>query len=227
MASSELVSNIADLEANVKRREDTDVVMSFPKWFILSLITLGIVGIYVLYKLIKRRNEHFKRQKRVMENIESIVKAVSEKRDSDITLDLAKMSRAIRDAREEETEKSAALWVILSFVTGIAGLYIYYFLMKDVYRHSRRQNDIIEGCTGALSTLGVSTTGISTASGYQYQVPKRSFALYIILTIITLGIFGIYWLYVIFKDWNEHFKTQWQLEDEILTSIKSLTQQSK
>ena len=225
MDSSELIPNLADLEASIKRREDTDAVLSFPKWFILSLITLGIVWVYVLYKLIKRRNEHFKRQIRVMEHIESIIKAVSEKRDVDITLDFTKMSRASRDVRDEETEKSAVLWVILTFVTGIAGLYIYYFLTKDVYTHSRRQSDFFEGCKGALSTLGISTTGISTATRDQYQVPKRSFALYIILTVITLGIFGIYWVYIIFKDWNEHFKTQWRLEDEILTVMKSLTQQ--
>ena len=53
MTSSELTSSLTDLEANIKRREDTDVVISFPMWFILSSITLGIAGIYVIYKLIK------------------------------------------------------------------------------------------------------------------------------------------------------------------------------
>ncbi len=67
------------------------------------------------------------------------MKLASEGKGIDVSYDLAKVSMAIRNARDEETGKSAALWVILSLLAGITILYIYYFLMKDIYTHFRRQ----------------------------------------------------------------------------------------
>ena len=53
-------------------------------------------------------------------------------------------------------------------------------------------------------------------------LPDRSFVLYLILTIITLGIFGIYWLYVLLKDPNEHFKHHILVEDRLLGQLESV-----
>ena len=53
-------------------------------------------------------------------------------------------------------------------------------------------------------------------------LPDRSFVLYLILTIITLGLFGIYWLYVLLKDPNEHFKHHILVEDQLFGQLESL-----
>ena len=50
-------------------------------------------------------------------------------------------------------------------------------------------------------------------------LPSRSFVLYFILSIVTLGIFEFYWSYVLIKDFNEHFKAQWQFEDSLMSVI--------
>lgn len=217
----EFVSEISELEGNIERRRETDLIMSFPKWIVLSIITLGIAGIVMFYRLIKRRAEHFKRQRRIVEAMETIMRAKASKH-TDITPEVTKMSLINKGMRDEEGEKSAALWTILSIFTGIGGLYVWYFLMRDIYTHSNRQRDFVDEFVKVMSKLGVDTSAIATSVKAQYQVPKRSFAKYLVLTIVTIGIFGIYWAYVIFKDWNDHFKTQWLLEDEIQSGIKRL-----
>lgn len=220
--TADFAYEITELERNIGRRRETDYIMSFPKWIVLGIITLGIAAILMYYRLIKRRNEHFKRQRRIVESVVTILK-VKASVSTDITLELSRMFSIIKDVRDEEGEKSAAFWVILSMITGwFAALYVFYFLMRDVYTHSQRQRDFVDEFVSAMSKLGVDVTAIATAAQYQYQVPRRSFAKYLVLSIITMGIFGIFWLYVIFKDWNDHFKTQWLVEDQILSSIKKL-----
>lgn len=219
--SSDIDSAIADLERSVSRKKETDRIMSFPKWIILSIVTFGIAGIVMLYFLIERRNEHFKRQKRLVEGIETIMKAHAEKNDK-INPETAKISSLVKDVRDEEGERSSFLWVILQFLTGIAGLYVMYFLSSDLYKHFKRQNEIIVEYISAIDKLGVDTSSLMNLAKTQYPVPKKEFVLYIALSIITFGIFAIYWLYTIFRDWNNHFQSQWTAEDQILASIRSL-----
>ena len=45
---------------------------------------------------------------------------------------------------------------------------------------------------------------------------------YIIFSILTLGLASIYWLYEIFNDYNNHFKMQWIIEDQLYKFLKEL-----
>jgi len=38
---------------------------------------------------------------------------------------------------------------------------------------------------------------------------------YVLISIVTLGVGGIYWFYKIVNNYNAHFKAQWKLEKEI------------
>jgi hypothetical protein len=51
-------------------------------------------------------------------------------------------------------------------------------------------------------------------------LPERSFFIYLILTLLTCGLFLIYWYYVLIKDLNDHFGAQWQFEDQIAAQMK-------
>ena len=219
--SSDIDSAIADLERSVSRKKETDRIMSFPKWIILSIVTFGFAGLLMQYFLIERRNEHFKRQKRIVEGIETIMKAHAEKNDK-INSETAKISSLVKDVRDDEGERSSFLWIFLMVVTGVAGFYVLYFLTSDVFKHFKRQNEIIVEYISAIGKLGGDTSPLMNLAKTQYPVPERSFVLYFVLSIVTFGIFTIYWLYTIFKDWNNHFQSQWPAEDQILASIRNL-----
>jgi hypothetical protein len=49
------------LQADFRQRAATDWKTNFCPAFLLSLVTCGIYGIYILYKLLERREQHFKR----------------------------------------------------------------------------------------------------------------------------------------------------------------------
>ncbi len=178
---------------------------------------VGIIFIYLYYVLIKRRNLHFARQVRLLQAAVPLLREAAQSKGVDVEARLVPVERSLREAQDEEAEKSAVLWVVLSLVTGIAGIYIFYFLMRDFHRHERREDGLIEDIGHVLSDLGQMELPRRVD-----PVPRRSFALYFILTIITLGIFEIYWIYTLIKDPNTHFREQAKLETELLSRLEAL-----
>jgi hypothetical protein len=192
---------------------------------IVLLVLLAIIGfivsIILTYKLIKRRNTHFKRQMFLSEDVVTAVKTIAAKKGVDVEPILSSVERTVRETKAEETEKGAVLWAILTAVPYIGSLaqwYVYYFLMKDFYKHERREDDFWEDLTRTLDKCGVTFSVPRRTEA----TPNRSFVLYLILTIITVGLFGIYWLYVLLKDPNEHFKYHVQAEDQLLSTLESV-----
>ncbi len=199
---------------------------------------LNIVIAYMIYKLVKRRNTHFARQNFLYEDLTSAAEELATKKGvrSDVSIGLNNLDRIAREARVYEPEKSAALWVILTLAgtslpsatllaapTGagllplLAVLYVYYFLTKDFFWHERREDQFIRELLGALSISGV-----------QISLPlrnpplsERSFALYIVLSIVTLGFFWVYWVYVLLIDPNNHFRQQAMVEDALMTQLSA------
>jgi len=189
---------------------------------VVLLIIIGfIVNLVLTYKLVKRRNTHFKRQQFLLEDIVAAAKTLAEKKRADAEVGLSSCERTVREFKAEETEKGAVLWAILSavpYVGSLASWYIYYFLMKDFYKHEKREDGFWEDIGKLLDKCGVKFS----APRRSESIPDRSFVLYLILSIITVGIFGIYWLYVLLKDPNTHFKYHMQVEDQLLSTLESM-----
>jgi len=183
----------------------------------LLLVLSFVLSLILTYKLIQRRNTHFKRQAFLLEDLLKAAKAIAAKKGVDAETVISSGERTIRDAKAEETEKGAFLWAILSAIIPLASWYVNYFLMKDFYKHERREDGFWEDLGRILDKLGIT---ISMERRIE-PIPDRSFVLYLILTIITLGLFGIYWLYVLLKDPNEHFKYHIKVEDQLLGSLES------
>lgn len=176
-----------------------------------------IVNILLLYKLVNRHNTHFKRQLFLFEDIVAAARAITTKKGVDAEIGLASCDRTVREARADETEKGAVLWAILAVFIPFLAWYVYYFLMKDFYKHERREDGFWEDIGRTLDKGGVKFSVPRRTE----PLPERSFALYLVLSIVTLGFFGIYWLYVLLKDPNQHFTYHIQIEDQLLTSLET------
>ncbi len=181
--------------------------------FIIFLVVLALVAVYMFYRLVKRRNTHFYRQLFLYDGLVNLGREVGAKKSVDVSLQLNNLQRTLTEARFEETEKSAILWAILGFLTGgLTNLYVYYFLMKDFYRHERREDIFIDDVTRLFASAG---TPLNLPRRIN-PVPDRSFILYLVINIITGGLFGIYWLYVLLTDPNNHFRHQAITEDTLI-----------
>jgi len=185
--------------------------------YLVAIISF-IVSIILVYKLVRRRNTHFKRQIFLSEDTVAAVKAVAAQKGVDVEVALASCERTVREAKSEETEKSAVLWAILSAFVFLATWYVWYFLMNDFYKHERREDGFWEDIGKTMDKCGIKFS----APRRTETMPERSFVLYLILYIITLGLFGIYWVYVLLKDPNQHFAYHIQIEDQMLSSFETV-----
>jgi Domain of unknown function (DUF4234) len=180
---------------------------------IIYLLVLVLVAVTV-FKLVSRRNRHFNRQILLFEDIVSVAKEMAARKGVDVSVLINNMERSVKEARLEETEKNATLWAIFY---GLGWIYSSYFLMKDFFKHERREDLFINDMLRTFNALGVPIN-------FPYRnppIPDRSFALYFILSLITGSIFGVYWVYVLVSDPNNHFRQQMAIEDTIMAQIST------
>lgn len=249
MPSSRIPYIIEQVRWEIRRREETDRRLSYA-WVIVPIISaiitliiliaslaagpayflFGIVFTYIvaiiasiiyailLYVLVARRNRHFSRQLRLFEYVVQLLIEVTRSRGIDAEPRLLSVEREMREARDEEGEKNAVLWAVLTIFLAITSLYVYYFLMKDFKRHESREDRMLEDVNYVITSLG----GMPLPKRVE-SIPNRSFVLYLILSIVTLGVFGIYWTYALIRDPNVHFREQAKIEDELLGRLERMT----
>ena len=195
----------------------TEFVLSWVVITLTSLINFA-VAIIITYMLVNRRSTHFKRQKFLSEDLIVTIVSLAKKKEIEVETILSPVKRTVREANAEETEKSAILWAILSAIVPFAQWYVNYFLLKDFYRHEQREDGFWEDLGRAMNKLGINFSVPRRTEA----MPNRSFVLYLILTIITMGLFGVYWIYVLLKDPNEHFKYHIEAESQLLSALESV-----
>lgn len=210
------------LDRESRRRNETDKEMSFGLYIVLTIITFGIYGIYAHYKLIEREQEHFDRMARFNDDLYKLAEEQAEDtgRAAEVTVELAELRGLNEDFQRLQAgkERSAALWTIISIVTlGIAYLYVYYFLHADMVDHQRAEAEYIEKASLVLNKLGIGKHPVTV----EQVVGERSYPLYLLISIITFGLFGIYWNYTFFKDGNAHFLEHRRFEDQLMSIIRN------
>ena len=198
---------------------------ALPDEFALLWLTVGLASLvnFVVttvftYLLVNRRGAHFKRQKFLSRDIIALVNSLAKTKNVDVEESVLSLERRVREANVEETEKNAILWALLSALVPFVSLYVYYFLMKDFYIHERREDGFWEDLSRTLNKLGVNFSVPRRTE----PMPYRSVVLYLILTIVTVGLFGVYWFFVLLKDPNEHFKYHIEGENQLLVALEPL-----
>lgn len=176
----------------------------------LLLAVGAIIGVYLIYVLISRRNAHFERTTMLYESISSYLNS-SRLRET-----------AVRMKNEQGDEKNPVLWIALYLISSlvpILGLiviiYIFHFLNRDFVKHDRNERIFLEQLSEVLpidETIHLSKIG---------RFPDRNTIMYFVLTVLTLGLFEIYWLYTLINDPNEHFREHRIIEAKILEALKN------
>lgn len=184
-----------------------------------------LLGIYLWWYnwlLYKRRNNHFNRIKRLKASLSELLEEKTE-------VEKGTLNRVDPFLERKEAPRPNSLfflWLILSylgsfsqflgplgiltFVSLIVGLVVLYYLTTDYYYHEQGEIAFLQRVTTALGKKGTALS--ATPSN---PLHTRSFGLYVFLSIITLGIFTLYWAYAIFHDPNKHFDTHQAWESEL------------
>ncbi|MDW8040601.1 MAG: hypothetical protein RMJ03_04155 [Nitrososphaerota archaeon] len=181
MENGEIIGRIKE---NVLRRVNTDKIMWFSMWFLVSITTFGLALFPMIYQLIERRNRHFHRQK----ELETFAISVLKRKGINIEVEPEKLR-----------ERNSFLWT-LSIVLIVPIFAVAFFLSKDLLLHERRQVSLFK----------------KILPDEDVAEQKIDLKFYVAITLATLGVGIIYWLYRVFNDYNNHFKEQWKIEDRMV-----------
>ncbi|WNZ28563.1 MAG: DUF4234 domain-containing protein [Candidatus Bathyarchaeota archaeon] len=188
-------------------------------WFFVSLssFTSVVVGLVVPYFLVNRRKTHFNRQKLLSQNLIGAIDSVAQTTGVEVQDTLLVLQKNVKEANSDKTDKNPILWGFLSAFIPFLSLYVYYFLVSDFYKHEQLENSFWEQSRIALNQLGITFSVPQRAK----PMDNRSFVLYLILTIVTTGLFGAYWFYVLLNDPNQHFEYHKRVETQLLSVVES------
>jgi preprotein translocase subunit YajC len=201
---------LIEIEKNIGSRKETDRVMWFSMWILLSVASFGIAWFLMIYSLVKRRNAHFSRQ----EKLEALILSKLRQLNGEKQL---YHNNASNFTKKENPIcfRDAQLWA-LSTILVVPAFYVLYFLSMDLQKHEENESKFLMEIVSLTKGLGFSID----LDGFTIT-KKFAFDSYLIISIITCGFAAVYWLYRIFNDYNRHFKRQWKLEDELLMFFKS------
>jgi hypothetical protein len=96
-------------------------------------------------------------------------------------------------------ERNAKLWTV-SIILVLPVFVIAYFLSKDLLLHEKRQQAFLT----------------SLFPEREYMPQNIAIKKYALITLATLGVGIVYWFYKIINTYNNHFKEQRKIEDEII-----------
>lgn len=135
--------------------QNVGIILGVVGLFLAAFVAALVIGVIGVYKLIKRRNEHFGRDRLLRQGtIEMCREAGGE--DDDVHEHIVAMERLHNEALLEENERSAGLHILISFLTfGLWFYYVLWFLMKDLPRHTRRQARFTRHANEAMAKAGV------------------------------------------------------------------------
>ena len=217
------VRSLALVEADVRKRADTDRQMSFGVYFALYIILswFGAIWGWVSgYQLFERRNRHFQRQEALFKDALHCFRELAQvKGVTSLDAEFDNVDRILREGELKERPRDPLVWgVIFPILTlGLIYFLTFYWLMNDYRQHWLRQKEV----TSKFDMFGRELGVVKTALVDESEVPDRNYLAYVLLTILTLFIFAIYWWYVVFRDANEHFIRQAYFEDDLLTALRS------
>lgn len=200
-----------EIEQNIESRKETDRIMWFSMWAVLSVASFGIAWFPMIYYLIKRRNAHFSRQEKLETLILSKLKKTESPEKS--PLDSSK-------TKNQESSRNAKAWT-LSTLLIFPAFYIFYFLKSDLRKHEEHEHDFLVEVIALTKDSGVPLNIHGFTATPSFPLDK-----YLVLSVVTFGLAAAYWLYRIFNDYNNHFKMQWKNEDELLSFLKAINKKS-
>lgn len=207
------------LDADLRQRSQTDWQTTFISAFLLTIITCGIYGLYIIYKLMDRRLQHFERMISLRGHLLDVLreKAEASGKTVEVEQDLSQLEGIHLDAttRDRAGEKSPVLWLVLTLVFNPVAYYVYYFLNDDFRAHEANEQLFMNKASEVMIKLGLTQQPVTPS----LLIPERNFVMYLLLTIVTCGIYGIYWWYTLIVDPNLHFDNHMAWESQLSIAL--------
>jgi len=171
---------------------------------------LGLAGFifstaasYLVYLLVNRRNTHLAREEALLWGVLGNLRSKTEPGDMKTLLPLESAEYNLARFSGAGKERSALLWALLTLIPFAGWVFmitVLAFLSHDLGTHEQREDVILEDLTRAVNVQG----GPSLPAR-RWKMSRASVPLYIIFSLLSVGVFLLAWLYLAAEDPRTHF----------------------
>jgi hypothetical protein len=204
-----------------QRRNETDYIFNFATAVGWSLLTCGIYGYYIFFRLISRSRGHNQRRWELLDAATSLAweraeaLGVAEELRPHFQL-ISDRTRVLSDLAAEF--RDPFLWVVLSVVTGgIAQIVGWVVIDGDLVKHEGAEHTIEAELATIYARLG---QPIAVAAPVPVK-GRHNLAGRIVATLASFGLYSLWWLRDLMVEGNAHFERNWQFEDELARASQS------
>jgi hypothetical protein len=223
------IYSAGSVEALLRRRVDTDVELKFSNYMlwtiVLTIFTAGIgtviYNFVILWRLVNRQTEHFARQQALLDKVVSVQREFAQARGiSTADGSIGRSQGILSEIRIHEGARNPWVHAVIGPILTLSlwVFYTAYFLTLDWRRHADRHCQLEEELAAGFRGLGLRNASITDMP----NVPQRNYWVFLILTFVTLGLFGFVWVYFMMADGNNHMKHHAFVEDQIVGMVREL-----
>jgi len=222
--STDLIQSVTRLDRSIKERRDSDVqlVNWWLYWLLLSWVTLGIYALYLYFKRITRIDGFSRRKRAYYQALLEWTQreAATRGKENAVHHDLVDLSGDVASAYQRDLRPiRAGLSFVLTLVTiGIYGFFVLYRMNRYWWDAQVFEQNFDDKLSQTWMKLGVVRYSLTFQVD---QSKRRSYPLYLILSIVTIGIWGLVWDYKIHTDPDNLFGEYHSIEDSVLQVVRS------
>jgi len=185
----------------------------------LSLLAFGAsTGLaYIVFRVIDRQNKHVLRMQAIFS--EALKRAESETRpeQTDILVPLSSAEQDFSAFVQKTHERSGVLWAMLVLIPYLGWIFLIialYHLSQASDSHEQTERLLLEDLDRVLGVRG--SQRIPVRTGY---FPSRNSAGFLIASLVTVGIFSIFWLYQMVSGPMDHFRYHSDFEPNLIIAF--------
>lgn len=199
-------------------RRRTDYEFHFWSAFGWTLLSVGLYSFYVFYQLVRRSRDHNRRRVTLLGAAAEIAwdRAVEQGQSDELRPAFDQVSRDIKQLRAmDEDFRDPALWTVLSVIGGgIVWAIGAILLDQDLVRHERHERAAEAALTRLFADLGIGLPTPDPATKQPHNYVGR-----VIATIVTFGLYGLWWVADVMREGNVNYAADWAWEDALVATV--------
>jgi hypothetical protein len=215
------------VRAAYDRRAQTDYVFEGPVWnVVLAVLTCGIFGFYLFYRLMQRDRDHNRRRLDLLEAANAYAWEQATGRGladelrpafERVASSLAGLQRLTREFRDP------TLWVLIDILSGgisisfpgLAQLVGFVLIDQDLDAHDRAEGGAEADLAQIYARLGL---GLPAPDPARVK-GKQNYGGRVAAAILTCGIYLLWWLHDMQVEGNAHVEANWPFEDALVAAV--------
>lgn len=210
------------IRAAYQRRNETDYVFDFWSAFGWTLLTCGIYQIYVVYQLVRRSRDHNTRRLEELDAATTFAwdRAGERGLQDELRPNFERIATRLAVVRHQTTEfRDPTVWLVLAiFARGIVEIVAFVLLDGDLVKHDYNEGGVEHELAEIYTRLGAPLSSPDPARLHQ----AHNYVARVIVTLVTCGLYSLWWEYDVMTQLNRHFEENWAWEDALAGSVQSL-----